>query len=238
MLKEFVDKIVSLADPKTLKVGALDYSHQNLKPITPPAFPGLKLNSLASLVEYVKRNPDNLETKNLHIAVLTFEKVVLYRKANEIYGVRSAIVFSDLEEHQDKFPFGQRFSAEDFVISLQSKFVPSEQLTLLQQIASNLKSEKVKTSQDDGISQVVGQSVGVVLQRELKLPNPVSLRPFRTFREVEQPESPFVFRVHQVGEEMPKCALYEADGQAWKIEAMKNVGEYLKTNLPEIPVLF
>jgi hypothetical protein len=78
----------------------------------------------------------------------------------------------------------------------------------------------------------------VHLQKELVLQNPFKLKPFRTFREVDQPESPFIFRVHQQAEEMPKCALYEADGGAWKLQAMKNIGDYLKEKLPDTVVLY
>ena len=43
---------------------------------------------------------------------------------------------------------------------------------------------------------------------DVKVPNPVTLRPFRTFIEVEQPESKFIFRMREGG----RCAIFEADG--------------------------
>ena len=59
------------------------------------------------------------------------------------------------------------------------------------------------------------------------MPNPAVLKPYRTFVEVEQPESKFVFRM-QTG---PEMALFEADGGAWRIQAMKNIKEYLEKEL-------
>jgi hypothetical protein len=44
---------------------------------------------------------------------------------------------------------------------------------------------------------------------------------------VQQPESLFVFRL-QSG---PRAALFEADGGAWKVEAMDTIHAYLKENL-------
>ena len=67
------------------------------------------------------------------------------------------------------------------------------------------------------------------------VPNPVTLRPFRTFVEVEQPESSFVFRMRQGDGRGVECAVYEADGGAWKNEAMESVKEYLKEGLKEFP---
>ncbi|MEB9782308.1 hypothetical protein P4K16_30685, partial [Bacillus cereus] len=59
--------------------------------------------------------------------------------------------------------------------------------------------------------------------------NPVQLSPYRTFVEVEQPESKFVFRMR----EGARCGLFEADGGAWKLEAMNNIKEYLKEALAQ-----
>lgn len=66
--------------------------------------------------------------------------------------------------------------------------------------------------------------IGVVV------PNPVTLAPYRTFVEVKQPESKFVFRMRK-SEEGPQAALFEADGGAWKIEAMQRVKEFLEDKL-------
>ncbi len=62
------------------------------------------------------------------------------------------------------------------------------------------------------------------------VPNPVILAPYRTFPEIEQVESKFIFRM----QEGPNAALYEADGGAWKNEAMRRIKEYLVENLKEL----
>lgn len=54
--------------------------------------------------------------------------------------------------------------------------------------------------------------------------------------EVEQPASSFVFRCKQVGEGMQFC-LIEADGGAWRSEAMANVKKYLKNAIPDLAVI-
>jgi len=62
---------------------------------------------------------------------------------------------------------------------------------------------------------------------DVLVPNPVVLAPFRTFPEVIQPESKFIFRM-QSG---PQAALFEADGGAWRNEAMGRIKTYLEEQL-------
>ncbi|MDD3140742.1 MAG: hypothetical protein PHX08_17475 [Lachnospiraceae bacterium] len=65
------------------------------------------------------------------------------------------------------------------------------------------------------------------------IPNPVTLRPYRTFTEVTQPESQFIFRMKD-GRECLLCGLFEADGGAWNKVAMDNIKKYLSNELKEI----
>ena len=76
---------------------------------------------------------------------------------------------------------------------------------------------------DDGVTQNVEAKTGAVLKTKATIPNPVRLAPFRTFTEVEQPESAFVLRINQ----NMQVALFEADGGAWRQEAMKDIQAYL-----------
>ncbi|KHO31340.1 hypothetical protein OR63_10900, partial [Clostridium tetani] len=80
---------------------------------------------------------------------------------------------------------------------------------------------------DDGVSQAATIKTGVASVNEVKVPNPVVLAPFRTFPEIEQPESKFIFRM-QSG---PRAALFEADGGAWRNEAMIKIKAYLEEQL-------
>ena len=65
------------------------------------------------------------------------------------------------------------------------------------------------------------------------IPSPCSLRPFRTFPEVEQPMSKFIFRMRERRDETIESALYEADGGAWRNEARKNICGYLREKLKD-----
>ncbi|HFK2719142.1 TPA: hypothetical protein ACG1DY_004991, partial [Escherichia coli] len=118
---------------------------------------------------------------------------------------------------------------ETFNIKLQSGFVKNEDRDIVLKVVGNIKEEDVKTYGDDGISQSVTAKVGVATLGQVEVPNPVALAPYRTFVEVDQPTSNFVFRMKSG----PSSALFEADGGAWKLEAMKNIKTYLEEELAE-----
>ncbi len=79
---------------------------------------------------------------------------------------------------------------------------------------------------------------GVSMRQEVEFKNPVILQPFRTFPEIKQPESEFVFRIHIHEQDNGiTCSLHEADGSAWKLKAITGIRDYFKEQLPDIPVI-
>jgi hypothetical protein len=58
----------------------------------------------------------------------------------------------------------------------------------------------------------------------------VPLRPYRTFQEVEQPESEFLVRIRE-GKQENEIGLLEADGGMWKLAARQTVKAYLQERL-------
>lgn len=70
---------------------------------------------------------------------------------------------------------------------------------------------------------------GVSTTANVKWVNPTPLRMIRTFPEIEQPESAFVFRVNQEGE----CALFEDENAIWQLEAIESIKAFLKEHVDE-----
>lgn len=64
------------------------------------------------------------------------------------------------------------------------------------------------------------------------MPNPVKLRPYRTFAEIEQPESSYIFRIKD-NDGGPAFKLVEADGGLWKNVVMKKIKDYLEYELSD-----
>jgi hypothetical protein len=75
-----------------------------------------------------------------------------------------------------------------------------------------------------------------VVNQEVSIQNPVWLKPFRTFTEVDQPASPFVVRIREDCGSID-VALFEADGGSWRNDARYLIKEFLnfQINNPENP---
>ena len=71
---------------------------------------------------------------------------------------------------------------------------------------------------------------GVALNAVVEIKPRVMLRPFRTFLEVEQPESEFLLRV----DPDEGIGFFEADGGIWKLEAKKNIADYFLKNMGDL----
>lgn len=89
--------------------------------------------------------------------------------------------------------------------------------------------------QDDGVSQQAIIKTGVTTKDAAFVPNPVNLIPYRTFLEVPQPASDFVFRISEGRGGAPAFKLVAADGGLWKSQAVDNVKNYLVKALADVP---
>lgn len=126
---------------------------------------------------------------------------------------------------------------DEFIIALLSSFVPSDERANIAKLAGNATAEMVTTSQDDGVSQQVGVRSGAHLADQVNVKNIVRLQLYRTFREVDQPSSDFLFRLKQSGENIPQFAFFEADGGSWKLAALDNIRRFLNTRMGDATIV-
>ena len=238
MIKAALEYVVGLKKPETVRHGGGVYADKPLYQMKKADFPTLKLNTLESIVRYVQKIGDERESEYCEAAepiIMHAEPIIIHIEsatcvalkdiANVGDGKRDCMVLATAEV--PKFQYGEFLDAESFNIALQSKFLDTEDKATILQVVGNLKEDAVRTMTDDGVSQVTAVRTGVATVADVKVPNPVFLRPFRTFIEVDQPESRFIFRMREGG----RCAIFEADGGAWKLEAKKNIYNYLAEQL-------
>lgn len=189
----------------------------------------IQMNTLTSLVDYLKAGVDSMADKML-VQVVSPMKV---RVLSMLDADRKREELVDVEAMIPDFEYGRYMGNERFIIALQSKFIDNDDRALLLQFAGTVKDESIAQYGDDGVTQKATIKTGITSVGDAVVPNPVNLRPFRTFIEVEQPESAFVFRMKQ-GNGV-ECAIFEADGGAWKNAAMKSIKDYLQFELVELP---
>ncbi|MBU8597286.1 hypothetical protein KM908_14160 [Alkalihalobacillus clausii] len=224
MLKEALKYLVGLGEAKELYINGQTYSDKRLDLIEEPRATAFNVRSLSGLVEYLKSDIDNLG--ELVIKVEDSKTVVVFNALNDDrqreYYIKAKALTPD-------FDFERFYDRESFNIKLQSCFVKNEDRDIVLRVVGNIAEENVSTYGDDGVSQSVVAKTGIANVDKVIVPNPVVLKPFRTFVEVEQPASEFIFRMKNG----PSCALLEADGGAWELAAMRNIKNYLKKELKE-----
>jgi hypothetical protein len=231
MIKEAMAYLLDLKRPELVEMGERIYSTSQLHPMKEPVPNPLEIHTLTGLVDYIGRNPDGLVLNDILIHVAGHDRVSVCSRLFGQFRQRATMV-EVVPPKGNPYPFGNWLDIETFVIELQTKFVPSDTTRALLTLVSNIKEERVSQSKDDGISQTVVAKMGISLVQEVSVPNPVFLRPYRTFHEVAQPVSPYVFRL-RTSDKLPQCSLHEADGGGWKQEAINLIEGYLAVNIPD-----
>jgi len=209
--------------------------------VTPkrPVVSPLVFNTLTGLVGYLSTNVDALVLTKCMVHVKNENTV----KVRSLLGTES----KDYERHcfalattalmGDGFKFGVYHDAETFVVGLMTQFVQTARRDEIITLVSSIKESAVRETVDTGVSQTVQTAGGVVLVGTTKVPNPVVLQPYRTFRDVTQPEGLFVLRLQSGREgEKPRCGLFEADGGAWRLDAVHSIAVKISKLLAEYKV--
>lgn len=186
----------------------------------------LTLTSLSSVITYVLENVDKTADKKIIIHVESPTKVSLFTELDKNRKRELLLVSEPL---LPQFMYGRFYAPEEFNISLQSSFINENDRDLLLEFSSAIRIENNTDLEDNGVSQTTRIQNGVASIGTAKAPNPVTLKPYRTFLEVDQPESQFIYRLNNKGE----SALFESDGGNWRNEAITNVKLYILEALSE-----
>ena len=215
MLKEFLEKIEEMALASMwIEHEGRQFTGCNLTPIreAEPVFLGV--HTLAGVLEYAGDDPAE---SGWFVHVPDFQTARLVGPLHGPEKQRDCYVAATAYPIRHKFD--QHMPLESFVTYLQSCFVQDETTEKILRLAGNIVQGSEAEYVDDGVT-----------RREIvEVPNPVTLRPFRTFPDIEQPASLFVLRVKQGKEgEQPTCALFEADGGAWCNQAVESIKEYFR----------
>lgn len=208
--------------------------HGDLVPVTKPT-PDVGVMpqtfqtfTLKGLVDWIKADVDKLFAKDKPAALVSVfspQKVWVYGAIEGEAKQRPALACCIY--NAPNIPFDSFVDAEALAITMQATFKQDEARDAVLGVMSNLSEQQSAQTSDDGFSQRVTIKSGVQEIDSKVFKNPAPLRPMRTFPEVEQPVSPFVVRF----KEGKKAALFNADGGAWEVAAVKNVGDFLRTSL-------
>lgn len=229
-----VKAIQDSVETKQIQIGEIQYATREV--FIPPDDPlpdVLTLHTLTGLVDYISVQA-GITIEAVHVLSCTEVRIIgpIEGRARKRPVYARAVVAGS-----SRFRFDQYQPAEEFVIGLQSGFVDSDARRQVLALAGNLRDEAVQQVGDDGVTQTVTVRKGVSLAQAAVVPNPVYLAPYRTFGEVEQPESPFIFRVKRKDSELPQVALYETADRSWELKAIKLIRQFLQDAMPDVPII-
>lgn len=231
-LREAMNFLVQLADearePHVTEIAGKTYCDKNLARYDKEEMARpLTATSLSSLIDYISGKQKELrDSMIIHVESPTKVRLISgltkERNREELFCVTT---------NSNGFEFDHAYDQERFIINMQTAFEQTDETALILTVAGNVESKTVANYGDDGTSQKATISKGIAGKEDVLVPNPVILRPYRTFLEVEQPESKFIFRIKEGNDGQPFFKLIEADGGIWKYEAVASIKEYLQENI-------
>lgn len=220
-IKKIIDESINLVE-----IQGETYSNKDLRLIRHTDMAEkLCFNDLSSIVSMIKQEKTKF---NLPLYI-------------NIESATRVSVFTSMDSHKDReipyvahcsdcrFNFGREYSYEDFIIALRSQFVQNEDTANLLTVLKKITNSNTVETEDDGITQKITAQQGATLNSVVKAAPINKLSPFRTFNEVAQPTSEFLFRVKEGG----RFALFEADGGAWELAAKRNIAEFFSEQLAD-----
>lgn len=227
MIEKALKYLLSLKRPEVIEHNGLKYSDTQLIQLPEDAPKIFQTKTLASIVDLIAKenNHQRLIDLIIHVESPTRVNVLTVLRENfERYNLYCATA------ELPSIILNNFIDLEQMNVMLKSTFVPTEDRDKLITLLGNVTEEGIKTTSDDGISQKVVARTGIATVGNVVVEPIVNLAPYRTFIEVEQPESEFLLRL-QNG---PEAALFEADGGAWRLEARKNIKAYFKDALEDL----
>lgn len=228
MLKELAQYIVGLSKPELVDINGKIYSDRNLHRYDYKYPEPLRFKSIQGFLEYIKSNKD-ATFHDSFIHIVDYDKIEFLSPLNddnerELYAV--------CEPDKIQLVFNRFIDRESFNIMLQTGFESTNDLDMILSYIGNMSDNAVRTIGDNGVSQEITIKQSTKGLIDVVVPNPVVLKPYRTFIEIEPVESKFVFRLKEGGQ----CSLFEADGGAWKIETMEVLKDYIEDTLADLEV--
>jgi hypothetical protein len=227
MLQKALSYLVSLKDNKTYEIEGKTFSDHKLELVEAPAYhrANLEFGSLDAIVKMVKAEIADYTdgTEPIFIRVEDHKNVDVFTRPDDrekrTWPYSAKCVDAEFKE-------GWR-DQQSAIIELRSRFIPTEDSEYLVNLISRINNDHGVQSTDNGVSQTVVTKQGVSLMNAETVKPRLTLKPFRTFREVPQPESEFILRLDEDG----RIGLFEADGGIWKMEAKDNIKAYLEEHL-------
>lgn len=232
MLQKFIEHIQKTARPLIETVGGSTFRityDGDVKEILPTIFhpDTLPLNSLDALIKMVKTEASEQDAP-LYITIPDHMTVRCFGQPDSAERYHRQFYYeanaTDVPGWAEKNTLG----FEEAQIALRTRFQETPDTLYAMKLVSDISLGAKVVYNDNGIATTITTQKGVALQTNEQIRPLVKLRPYRTFQEVEQPESIFLIRVSDRG-----ISFIEADGGMWKLAARETIKAFLEERLSQ-----
>ena len=239
--------IEKLDDGREYKIGP-----NGILKLEPPVPETISFKTLSAMVDYINWTAANAEDRTaspaktfIHIA--GFREVMLRTGLMGAWLDRYTLAVSSAVRNE--YPYGQYLDAKDFVVHLQTCFKDTPVRTELLKAFSNVASSSIKISKDDGISEEIEVRQTITRSEAVELRNPIILKPFVTFSEIEQPDVPYILRMKAVKPDDPdkdagsvKVMIERTYDNQWQLETLADIRAFFEEkigqgDLPDIQII-
>lgn len=227
-LADAIQLILDKSRPVTVDVDGASFwadSHKEIRREV-PEFPTMKVNTLGGLADVIRterRGANLIDKMPFLVRVESHELVTVQSTVHWSVSRNVRQMLYMAENDNATFRTGE-YSQEQMVIALRSMCQDGMDKEYLLELISRIDINTGVSITDTGLTQSVVQKVGAALKDEVPIKPIIRLKPYRTFLEVDQPESEFLLRVTKSG----SIQLRDADGGAWMLEARRSIKEYLE----------
>lgn len=228
MLKAAIEKIQEMTNPAILEVedrifAVSPNSVEEIRPTLDCPIP-LALNSLDALVKLVKTEALRRYSTPLYLTVPNHEAVDCFAQPGDADDRFTRLTYytanaTDVPGWEAR----TQLSFEEAMIALRTRFQPTPDTEYALKLLSEITTGAKITFNDNGVATSVVTKKGIDLQSNQAIRPIITLKPYRTFQEVEQPASQFLIRVSDRG-----ISFIEADGGMWKLKARETIKAYLE----------
>lgn len=219
MIRNAIDKILELQKPLTFKdcegVERSSNTYEVIRPTKIPPSEGSTLDGAIAAAEGYRCIQCSMDK----VIVFGFERYNDRTFRHDVHVAKPIL--------PDNFRFGYSMDIESFIINTADFFIRDDNYKQMIAAISCITDVQEQVIDDDGVSQTVTYRSRVGRKDEGKLEPFVTLRAYRTFREVEQPEATYLLRIGK-GRDGPTVTLHEASGYDWKIKCTDAVYQYIR----------
>lgn len=232
MLKAAIEKIQELCAPTRFEVDGHYYLADKLGGYTEvkpdlETVESINLSSLDALVKFVKTEAI-VNHSVVYIAIHNHKTVQCFTKPYAELRKNREYLYTAEATDVPGWDARISLSFEEALIALRTRFQPATDTEYALRLLSNITTGGKVTYNDNGVATSIVTKRGIDLQGNEAIKPIIKLRPYRTFQEVQQPESQFLIRINE-----RNITFIEADGGMWKLEARNTVKKYLEEALKE-----